>query len=116
VHGPGGRVHALFGAGAAEHKRSGVGRVGQKVVHRRVARRRPGDAPGAVLPARQQEPVFAQPDQYLSRRAELLEAAEHRVDCLAHRLIGGHHHPVVFVIVQTDRKALAEFAFGCLVF
>ena len=52
----------------------------------------------------------------MPRRAELLEAAEHRDDCLSHRLIWGHHDPVVLVVVQTDRKALPQFAFGCLVF
>ena len=116
VHGPGDRVHAFFGAGAAEHKRPGVGGVGQQVVHRRVGRRCPGDPPGAVAPPRQQHPVFAQPDQHLPRRAEFVEAAKHRDDRLAHRLIGGDHHPVVLVVVQADRKSLPQFAFGCLVF
>ena len=34
-------VDALLGAGAAEHERPGIGRVGQEVVHRRVGRPAP---------------------------------------------------------------------------
>ena len=93
AHGPGDRVHAFFGAGAAEHERPGVGGVGQQVVHRRVGRRRPGDPPGAVGPARQQHPVFTQPDQHLPRRAEFVEAAEHGGDRLAHRFVWGQSPP-----------------------
>ncbi len=45
-----------------------------------------------------------------------MEAAEHRGDRLAHRLVGAQHHLVVLVVVQSDRKALAQLTFGRLVF
>jgi len=46
MHGPALGVDPLLGAGAAEHERPGIGRVGQQIVHRRVAGLRPGDPPG----------------------------------------------------------------------
>ena len=29
---------------------------------------------------------------------------------------GGQYHPVVFIVVQADRKSLPQFTFSCLVF
>ena len=55
-------------------------------------------------------------DQHLPRRAEFVEAAKHCDDRLPHGFIRRDHHPVVLVIVHTDRKSLPQFAFGCLVF
>jgi hypothetical protein len=58
-------VDAFLGAGAAEHKRAGIDRVGEQVVHRRVGRRLPADPAGAGWSAWEQQPVLAQRQQHL---------------------------------------------------
>ena len=113
-HPPGG-VDALVGAGPAEHERPGVSGVGEEVMHRRVDRRGPGDPPGPVRPAGQQDTVLAQRQQDLAGRAELAEPAEHRADGLGHRLVGGDDDLIAVVVVQPDRQALPELAPGGLV-
>jgi hypothetical protein len=52
MHGSANRVHPLLGAGAAEHERARIGRVGEEVVHRGVGGLCPDDALGPVAPAR----------------------------------------------------------------
>ena len=84
-------------------------------MHRRVGRRRPGDPPGPVGPARQQQPVLAQRQQHLTGRAELAEAPADGGDRLGHRLVRRDDHPVVLVVVQADRQALLQLAAGGLV-
>jgi hypothetical protein len=116
MHGPALGVDPLLGAGAAEHERPGIGRVGQHVVHRRVGGLGPEDPRGTVAPTREQHTVLAQPDQHLPGGTQFLETAEHRSDGLTNRLVGAQHHLVVLVVVQADRKALAQFTFGSLVF
>ena len=46
-------IDRLLLAGAAEHERARIGRVGEQVVHRRIGRRRPPHAPRADRPSRQ---------------------------------------------------------------
>ena len=41
LHHLAGRIDAFLGAGAAEHERPGIDRIGEQVVHRRVGRRLP---------------------------------------------------------------------------
>jgi hypothetical protein len=108
-------VDAFFGAGAAEHERPGIGRVGQEVVHRWIGRPRPGDPARSVAAPRQQQPVLAQGQQHLAGRAEFVEPAKHRGDRLDHRLIRRDDHPVVLVVVQPDRQALPQLSLGGLV-
>ncbi len=110
-----GRVQALFGVRAAEGERSRIRRVGQEIMHRRVAGRRPGDPPGSVLPAGQQQPVLAQRQQHLAGRAEFIEPPVDGGDRLGHRLVRRDDHPVVPVVVQADRQALFQLAAGGLV-
>ena len=106
-HLPGG-VYPFPDAGAAEHERPGIGGVGQQVMHCRVGGRRPADPPRAGPPAGQQQPVFAQRQQHLAGRAELIEAPVNRRDRLGHRLIRGEDHPAVLVVVQPHRQALPQ--------
>ena len=108
VHHLAGGVEAFLGAGAAEHERPGIGRVGQEVVHRRIGRRRPLHPSGAGRPARQQQPVAAQRQQHLPASAQFGEAAEHRRDRLHHRLVGSDHHRAVLVVVEPDRQRLPQ--------
>ena len=112
---PVGRVDALLSAGAAEHERPGIGRVRQEIVDRRIGRRCPADPRATVASSRQQQPVLAQRQQYLSGRAELVEAAKDCRDRFPHRLIRGDDHTVVGVVVQPDRQSLAQLSAGGLV-
>ena len=75
MQGPALGVDPLLGAGAAEHERPGIGRVGQQVVRRGVGGLGPDDPLGTVAPTRQQHAVFAQPDQHLPGGAEFVESA-----------------------------------------
>ena len=112
---PAGRVEPLLGAVASEHERAGIAGVGQEVVHGRIGRGRPLDPAGPCRTSRQQQPVLAQRQQHLTRRAELGEPPEHGRDRLHHRLVGAEYDLVVVVIVEPDRETLAQLTTGGLV-
>ena len=109
------RVEALLGPPAAEHECAGIGRIGEKVVDRRITRRRPGDPAGPARPTREQQVVAVQRQHDLPSGPELVKAPEHRGDGLSDRLVRIEHDAVVLVIDKPDRNALAEFALGRLV-
>jgi hypothetical protein len=100
-------IHALDGPGPTEHERTGIGGVGQQVVHGRIRRLRPRD-PRMPAPAPgQQNTVLAQRHEHLPGRSELGEPGEHTANRGAHRLVRGEHHPTGDVVVQAHRQPLA---------
>ncbi len=109
------RVDTFLGAGAAEHERPCIDRVGEEIVHRRIGRRRPVHPPAAGRAARNQQPVATQRQQHLPPGAQLGEAAEHRRDRLQHGLVRAEHHCAALVVVEADRQPLAQLTAGGLV-
>ena len=76
-------------AGAAEHERARIRRVGQEVVHRAIARARPAHAPLPDRPARQLLALGDQLDDDLARRPEPPPQHEDALDRVADLLVGG---------------------------
>ena len=99
-------VEALLLAGAAEHERAGIGRVGQEVVHRPIVRGRPPHAPLADASARKLLALRDQLADDLARRAEPVPQLEDALDRVAHLLIGGQHDPPVLVAIEPDRRGI----------
>ena len=109
------RVQALFGAGAAEHVRARIRRVGQEVVDCGIGRLGPGDAAAAGLAAGQQQPPLPQRRHHLPRRPELGEQGIDLADRRPDRLVVGQHDLPAVVVVQPDRQQLPQLPAGGLV-
>ena len=100
------RVDALLAAGAAEHERAGIGRVGQEVVHRAIAGARPPDRAAArPCGAAAAGPRRSAPITTWRAEPEPPPQHEHPLDRVADLLIGAQHDPPVLVAVQPDRQA-----------
>ena len=97
-------VQALALAGAAEHERAGIGRVGQEVVHGAIAGARPAHAPLADRPPRQLLALADQLADDLARRPEPAPEREHARDRVTDLLVGRQHDPAVLVAVEPDRQ------------
>ena len=87
---------------AAEDERTGVGRVGQEVMDRRIRRIYPADVVRAGGATRQTQTVGAKRQEHLACGAELVEAREDDRDRLGHRLVATFHDPIVLVVVEPD--------------
>jgi len=103
-------VEALLGAGAPEDERAGIGGVGEKVVHRPIARPRPADASLPDRPPRQLLAFGDQLQHHLARRAESPPQAEHPLDRVAHLLVGRGDDAVVVCAVKADRQREPKLA------
>jgi hypothetical protein len=101
-------VELLLLAGAAEHERAGIGRVGQEVVHRAIARADPPDPARADRSARQLLVLGDQLLDDLARRAESPPQLEHAPDRVPDLLVGAGHDQTVLVAVQADRQVLLK--------
>ena len=97
-------------AGAAEHERARIGRVGQEVVHGAIAGARPAHAALADRPARQLLALGDQLADDLARRPEPPPQHEHALDRVPDLLIGRQHDPAVLVAVEPDRQREAQLA------
>ena len=110
-----GFVDTALDLGPAEHERSGIDRVGEQIVDRRIGGLRPANPACARRAARQQEAIAPHGQQDLPGGAQLGEAAEHGGDRLGDGLVGAHHHAAVLVVVEPDGQALAKITACCLV-
>ena len=100
----------LLGAGAAEHERAGIRRVGQEVVHRPIARPDPPHPPLADRPPRQPLPLGDQLRHDLPRRPQPPPQAQHPLDRVTDLLIGRQRDRAVLVAVKPDRQVLLKLA------
>lgn len=103
-------VEELLLAGAAEHERARIRRVGQERVHRPIGRGRPPHPPRADGASRQPLPLITENGDDLTRRAVPPPQLEDAADRVADLLVGCQHDPAVLVTVQPDRKAQLELA------
>ena len=114
-------VKVAFLAGPAVDIRAGIGRVGQRRVHRVVGRLDPGDLrrAAAQVPGGLQRPaqaLLAQPQPGGPHRPAHREPVEDRSDDTGDRLVGVPADlPVMLAPDQPDRQAAAQLPAGCLV-
>ena len=100
----------LLGAGAAEHERARIRRVGQQVVHRPIARPDPPHPPLADRAPRQPLPLGDQLGDDLASGPQPPPQAEHPLDRVTNLLISGQRDRPVLVTVKADRQVLLELA------
>ena len=117
------RVKVAFLAGPAVDVRAGIGRVGQRGVHRMIGRLHPGDlrypaaAPGiGDLLQRPAQALLAQPQPGGAHRPARGELAEDGRDDAGDRLVGVEADlPVGLAPDQADGQPAAQLAAGGLV-
>src|SRR5436190_794353 len=103
-------VEVLLLAGPAEHESARIGRVGEQVVDRAIARARPAHAPLADRAARQELALGDQLTHELARRAEPPPELKDAFDRVPDLLVGRQHDPPVVGALEPDRQVLAELA------
>ena len=100
----------LLPAGAAEHERAGIDRVGQQLVDRAIARADPPHASLADRPAWEPLAVGDQLADDLAGGAGAAPQLEHALDRVTDLLVSAEDDPVVLVAIKPDREMHHQLA------
>ena len=103
-------IDVLLLAGAAEHERAGIDRVGQQLVDRAIARADPSHPSLTDRPAREQLPVGDQLADDLPGGAGAAPDLEHALDRVPDLLVSAQDDPVVLVALEPGRQMHHELA------